>query len=101
MKFGTEKAKMLVRKYMDTIIGDIFQQDYSIFIVWHAYILGNEKWMLVTSLRDNFYFEVTYNRDKDVFYFDVYHKNEHKEYKHSIEGHLTDITNKPKPKEIK
>lgn len=42
--------------------------------VWHCYILGNEKWLLSTPYHDGMYYEVTYNKTKDEWYFDAYHK---------------------------
>ena len=41
--------------------------------VWHCYILRNEKW-LFAALDSDYYFEVTFNFDKNEFYIDAYIK---------------------------
>lgn len=47
---------------------------FDVFEVWHCYILGNEKWLLATTLSDNMYYEVTFNKAKNEIYLDAYHK---------------------------
>ena len=49
---------------------------FDVFVVWQCYILGNAKWLLSTTLLDGMYYEVTYNKAKDEFYFDAYKKFE-------------------------
>lgn len=44
-----------------------------LFIVWSCYILGNRKF-LVGCQTNYYYFEVTYNNEKDEWYVDVYEK---------------------------
>lgn len=46
--------------------------DFKVYIVGCCYILGNEKYWIGTDLPDGKYFEVTYNKEKDEFYLDVY-----------------------------
>lgn len=46
--------------------------EFDVYIVWQCYILGNAKWLISTSLPDGMYYEVTYNKQKDEFYFDAY-----------------------------
>lgn len=41
--------------------------------VWHCYILKNEKW-LFAALDSSYYFEVTFNSNKNEFYIDAYCK---------------------------
>lgn len=48
--------------------------DFEVAVVWSCYTLGNEKFLITTSLPDSRYFEVTYNNDKKEFYLDVYCK---------------------------
>lgn len=48
--------------------------DVDVYEVWHGYILGNEKWLLSTTYHDGMYYEVTYNKAKDEWYFDAYQK---------------------------
>lgn len=74
-----EKAKELVRNYtvehMDkTDVVPLFD----VFIVWNAYILGNIKALVSTTLCDGMYYEVTYNRAKNEIYLDAYKKFENR-----------------------
>lgn len=43
-------------------------------LVWFAHVLGYKKCTLYAQKLDNFYPEVTYNRDKDELYVDIYNK---------------------------
>lgn len=74
-----EKAKHLVVNYAaehldksDTI------PPFGVFVVWNAYILGNIKALLSTTLLDGMYYEVTYNKAKNEIYFDAYKKFENR-----------------------
>lgn len=74
-----EKAISLVSNYAsehldkaDTI------PPYDVFVVWNAYILGNIKALLSTTLYDGMYYEVTYNKAKNEIYFDAYKKFENR-----------------------
>lgn len=49
---------------------------FDVYVVWFSKTLQNAKAMLATTLPDNRYFEVTYNGDEEVTYFDVYEKLE-------------------------
>ncbi len=49
-------------------------ENVDVYEVWHCYILGNEKWLLATTYPDGMYYEVTYNKAKDEWYFDAYLK---------------------------
>lgn len=51
---------------------DIFR----VRIVWFCYILGGWKAMACTDLPDERYFEITYNKNKNEIYLDVYDKFE-------------------------
>lgn len=66
----TEKAKKLVREYTEynTPETPVFEA----FVVWNAYILGNMKALLSTTLDDGMYYEVTYNKAKNEIYLDAY-----------------------------
>ena len=57
---------------------DVLQESVEVYEVWHSYILGNEKWLLSTTLPDGMYYEVTYNKAKDEFYLDAYKKFENR-----------------------
>ena len=59
--------------------------EFDVYIVWQCYILGNAKWLISTSLPDGMYYEVTYNKRKDEFYFDAYKKFDNQSFKISEE----------------
>lgn len=68
----TEKVIRMVKDY--TLAKMFREGEFDVFVVWHCYILGNQKWLLATTLPDGMYYEVTYNKAKDEFYFDAYKK---------------------------
>jgi hypothetical protein len=45
-------------------------------LVWFSYILGGFKAMCITTAPDQKYYEVTYNKEKQETYVDVYTKLE-------------------------
>lgn len=49
-------------------------EDVQVYIVWKCKTLQNWKYMLSTNVPDTRYFEITYNGDKEEFYFDAYVK---------------------------
>lgn len=49
---------------------------FEVFVVWNAYILGNAKALLSTTLPDGMYYEITYNKSKNEIYLDAYKKFE-------------------------
>ena len=74
-----ETAKKLVADYAtehldkkDTI------PPFDVYVVWNAYILGNIKALLSTTLRDGMYYEVTYSKVNGEIYFDAYKKFENR-----------------------
>lgn len=70
-----EKAKELVANYAKEHIDKTDTvPDFDVFVVWNAYILGNIKALLSTTIPDGMYYEVTYNKAKDEIYFDAYKK---------------------------
>lgn len=73
----TEKAKKLVREYTaDHLDKTDEMPGFEVFVVWNAYILGNAKALLSTTLPDGMYYEVTYNKAKNEIYLDAYKKFE-------------------------
>ena len=71
----TEKAKELVREYTTDHLDKADETPvFEVFVVWNAYILGNAKALLSTTLPDGMYYEVTYNGDKKETYVDAYKK---------------------------
>lgn len=75
-----EKAIKMVQSYTASL--DTFDPkvEFDVYVVWQCYILGNQKWLLATTLNDGMYYEVTYNKNKDEFYFDAYKKVETRRY---------------------
>lgn len=76
-----EKCKELVADYtndhMDKSDGkSIAEKD--VFVVWSCKTLQNNKALLSTTNLDGMYYEVTYNGDKEEFYFDAYKKFENR-----------------------
>ncbi|MBQ2241470.1 MAG: hypothetical protein II319_04960 [Clostridia bacterium] len=74
-----EQAKALVASYATEHIDKTDKiPPFDVFVVWNAYILGNIKALLSTTLCDGMYYEVTFNKEKDEIYFDAYKKFENR-----------------------
>lgn len=71
-------AMSLVQKYMDTVLipaDPAFYAAYpkiSVYIVWKAKVLQNWKYLISTDVPDNYYYELTFNGDKNEWYLDAY-----------------------------
>ncbi len=52
--------------------------EFDVFVAWNVKVLQNNKALLSTTLFDGMYYEVTFNGDKQEFYFDAYKKFENK-----------------------
>lgn len=50
-----------------------------VYVVWFCKTLGNWKALLSTTVSDGMYYEVTYNGEGKVTYFDAYKKFRHLE----------------------
>ena len=81
MEFNTflPKCKSFVVDYTNRHLDitdkkNIEQED--VYMVWYAKTLQNAKALLSTTLPDGMYYEITYNGDKDEYYFDAYKKFE-------------------------
>lgn len=73
----TEKAKELVREYTaDHLDKEDETPAFEVLVVWNAFILGNMKALLSTTLPDRMYYEVIYNKAKNEIYLDAYKKFE-------------------------
>lgn len=68
-----EKAMNLVRGYVANQ-----HNDFDVYIVWKCKTLQNWKYLLSTTLSDGMYYELTYNGDKEEWYFDAYKKVENR-----------------------
>lgn len=66
-------CKRMVRAYMDTRDIDLEGKE-DIYVVWISKVLQNNKALLSTTCPDTRYYEITYNGDKNEFYFDAYVK---------------------------
>lgn len=52
--------------------GKITEDD--VFVVWLCKALQNHKALISTTVSDGMYYEITFNGDKNEFYFDAYKK---------------------------
>lgn len=69
------KAKEIVRDYIESHIDHSNPAaEYTIFVVWQAKVLQNFKCLISTTHPHGMYFELTYDGDRDYWYFDVYQK---------------------------
>lgn len=74
-----KKAKSLVESYTkEHLDKSDTEPSFDVFVVWNAYILGNMKALISTTLHDGMYYEVTYNKAKNEIYFDAYKKFENR-----------------------
>ena len=77
MAYFDEISMNLVRNYaknhLDKSDGDV---NFNVYIVWKCKILQNWKYLISTTLNDGMYYELTYNGDKQEWYFDAYKKFE-------------------------
>ena len=70
----TEKAKALVREHTECSMPEA--PVFEVYVVWNAYILGNMKALLSTTLEEGMYYEVTHNKAKNEIYLDAYKRFE-------------------------
>ena len=74
-----EQARAFVREYTrEHLDNSDSVPAFDVFVVWCCKTLQNNKALLSTTLFDGMYYEVTYNGDKNEFYFDAYKKFENK-----------------------
>jgi len=74
-------CKLLVKDYYNDIVektDDFKITEDNIYIVWSCKTLQNNKALLITTLFDGMYYELTYNGDKKELYLDAYKKFENK-----------------------
>lgn len=75
-------ALKIVRKYveehLDKTNENVKESDKEPFIVWKCKALQNWKYLLSTRLPDGMYYELTFNGDKQEWYFDAYKKFENR-----------------------
>lgn len=69
-----------VNAHLDATDGVKISAD-NVYVVWWCKTLQNAKALLSTTLSDGMYYEITYNGDKNEFYFDAYKKFENRCFK--------------------
>ena len=77
-----DKCKEIVKGYAkEHLDKSDTAPEFDVFVVWSCKVLQNNKALLSTTLFDGMYYEITYNGDKEEFYFDAYKKFENKRIK--------------------
>ena len=66
-----------IRNYYSNELNEIIDKE-EIYCVWSCKTLQNNKGLFSTTIFDTRYFEITYNGDDKVFYFDSYIKEVNK-----------------------
>ena len=80
-----KKAMAIVEKYiLEHLDATDGTQTFSVFTVWKAKILQNWKYLISSTLPDGMYYEVTFNGDKNEWYFDAYKKFENRVIKEPV-----------------
>lgn len=78
----TEKARTLVKeRALSTLSKSEYPNglDFEVVTVWGCYILGNEKFLFTTNIPDGRYYEVTYDKNREMMYVDEYLRVNHQE----------------------
>lgn len=74
-----KKCRELVKQYaLEHLDKSDNIPEFDVFVAWNVKVLQNNKALLSTTLFDGMYYEITYNGDKQEFYFDAYKKFENK-----------------------
>lgn len=74
-----DKCKRVVKDYTQEHLDKSDNiPEFDVFVVWSCKTLQNNKALLSTTISDGMYYEITYNGDKEEFYFDAYKKFENK-----------------------
>lgn len=81
-EFMIKATDMVIEYYNNQVeITDNYTlKETDVYIVWMCSILGNNKALLSTNVPDGLYYEITYDNNDEIFYFDAYKKWTHKEY---------------------
>lgn len=81
-KFMEKCTDMVLEYYNSNVeITDNYQiNEENVYIVWMCSILGNNKALLSTTVSDGMYYEITFDNNRNTFYFDAYKKWDHKNY---------------------
>ena len=74
-----KKCRELVKQYaLEHLDKSDNIPEFDVIVAWNVKVLQNNKALLSTTLFDGMYYEITYNGDKQEFYFDAYKKFENK-----------------------
>ncbi|MBQ2876982.1 MAG: hypothetical protein IJE25_08225 [Clostridia bacterium] len=80
---GNEQFEKIIKKLVAKYANELHSKtgieqisEENVYIVWICKTLQNNKALASTTLADGMYYEVTYNGDKDEWYFDAYEKIE-------------------------
>lgn len=69
-------AKQVLMEYLDEHENGAEETTYEIYVVWFTKALQNWKVMMITTLLEDMYYEVTHDGNKKVTYVDSYQKVE-------------------------
>lgn len=69
-----DKVINIVREYNYQVLGN--NKPFRVLITWKCKTIQNYKYLVITTLSDDRYYEVTYNGDEEEFYLDVYKKQD-------------------------
>ena len=69
-----DKARRIVFNHAKWNTGGMPFSPVDVYVVWFCYILGGWKALVSTTIPDDTYYEVTYNKEKDEIYLDTYVK---------------------------
>ena len=75
------KFKEFVAEYVNEHLDktdNVVLASEDVYVVWFCKTLQNVKALLSTPISDGMYYEITYNGDKDEYYFDAYKKFENR-----------------------
>lgn len=72
--------RTIVDYWNNTVDTNVKIGEDDIIIVWLSKTIQNNKALAITTLFDGFYYEITFNGDKDELYLDIYKKVDKKVY---------------------
>lgn len=72
--------RTIVDYWNNTVDTNVKIGEDDIIIVWLSKTIQNNKALAITTLFDGFYYEITFNGDKDELYLDIYKKADKKVY---------------------
>lgn len=72
--------RTIVDYWNNTVDTNVKIGEDDIIIVWLSKTIQNNKALAITTLFDGFYYEITFNGDKDELYLDIYKKTDKKVY---------------------